>query len=108
MTYHTFRRYSRTNQVPASGRRWGGLWKSIPGTLSEVRLIVLFSCREVHMALASTFLQQTFSTGYPKLLRLFHEFFAKIAVHTDTVYTHSFQRYLSRPVDVLPSLDIHK
>ncbi len=26
------------------------------------------------------FLQQTLSTGYPRLLRLFHEFFAKIAV----------------------------
>ncbi|OBZ67107.1 Conserved oligomeric Golgi complex subunit 5 [Grifola frondosa] len=28
----------------------------------------------------STFLQQTLSTGYPRLLRLFHAFFAKIAV----------------------------
>ncbi|KAI0316244.1 Golgi transport complex subunit 5-domain-containing protein [Amylostereum chailletii] len=35
----------------------------------------------------STFLQQTLSSGYPRLLRLFHDFFAKIAVHTDTVYT---------------------
>ncbi|KAL4267054.1 Conserved oligomeric Golgi complex subunit 5 [Pleurotus pulmonarius] len=39
----------------------------------------------------SSFLQQTLSTGYPRLLRLFHEFFAKIAVHTDTIYTHKFQ-----------------
>ncbi|RDB25440.1 Conserved oligomeric Golgi complex subunit 5 [Hypsizygus marmoreus] len=37
-------------------------------------------------AKSSTFLQQTLSAGYPKLLRLFQEFFAKIAVHTDTVY----------------------
>ncbi|KAG8739425.1 hypothetical protein FRC10_005634 [Ceratobasidium sp. 414] len=36
---------------------------------------------------ASTFLQQTLSTGYPRFLRLFHDLFAKIAVHTDTVYT---------------------
>lgn len=42
-------------------------------------------------AKGSTFLQQTLSSGYPKLLRLFHEFFAKIAVHTDTVYTQSQQ-----------------
>ncbi|OAX39111.1 hypothetical protein K503DRAFT_690302 [Rhizopogon vinicolor AM-OR11-026] len=42
-------------------------------------------------AKGSTFLQQTLSSGYPKLLRLFHEFFAKIAVHTDTVYTASQQ-----------------
>ncbi|GLB37263.1 putative golgi transport complex subunit 5 [Lyophyllum shimeji] len=42
-------------------------------------------------AKSSTFLQQTLSTGYPKLLRLFHEFFAKIAVHTDTVYSPTYQ-----------------
>jgi hypothetical protein len=40
----------------------------------------------------STFLQQTLSSGYPKFLRLFHEFFSKIAVHTDTVYTQARQR----------------
>ncbi|KZO99399.1 hypothetical protein CALVIDRAFT_553311 [Calocera viscosa TUFC12733] len=39
----------------------------------------------------STFLQQTLSTSYPRFLRLFHDFFAKIAVHTDTVYTLSQQ-----------------
>ncbi|KAH7924634.1 hypothetical protein BV22DRAFT_1090567 [Leucogyrophana mollusca] len=42
-------------------------------------------------AKGSTFLQQTLSAGYPKLLRLFHEFFAKIAVHTDTVYSQTYQ-----------------
>ncbi|KIJ19018.1 hypothetical protein PAXINDRAFT_128297 [Paxillus involutus ATCC 200175] len=42
-------------------------------------------------AKSSTFLQQTLSSGYPKLLRLLHEFFASIAVHTDTVYTQSYQ-----------------
>ncbi|KAN0090816.1 Golgi transport complex subunit 5 domain containing protein [Tylopilus felleus] len=42
-------------------------------------------------AKGSSFLQQTLSSGYPKLLRLFHEFFATIAVHTDTVYTPSYQ-----------------
>ena len=41
---------------------------------------------------ASTFLQQTLSTGYPRLLRLFHDFFSSIAVHTDTVYTSTYQR----------------
>ncbi|TFK44558.1 Golgi transport complex subunit 5-domain-containing protein [Crucibulum laeve] len=39
----------------------------------------------------STFVQQTLGIGYPRLLRLFHEFFAKITVHTDTVYTDSYQ-----------------
>ena len=42
----------------------------------------------------STFLQNTLGSGYPRLLRLFHEFFAKIGVHTDTVYISTFQRYL--------------
>ncbi|KAF8556095.1 hypothetical protein OG21DRAFT_1506874 [Imleria badia] len=42
-------------------------------------------------AKGSSFLQQTLSSGYPKLLRLFHEFFASIAVHTDTMYTPSYQ-----------------
>ncbi|GAA5983475.1 hypothetical protein JCM11641_005821 [Rhodosporidiobolus odoratus] len=40
---------------------------------------------------SSTFIQTILSTGYPRLLRLFQEFFAKIAVHTDTVYTLSQQ-----------------
>ncbi|CCL99844.1 uncharacterized protein FIBRA_01868 [Fibroporia radiculosa] len=44
-------------------------------------------------AKGSSFLQQTLSSGYPKLLRLFHSFFAKIAVQTDTVYTQNQQRY---------------
>ncbi|KAJ7647511.1 hypothetical protein FB45DRAFT_893628 [Roridomyces roridus] len=42
-------------------------------------------------ARGSTFLQQTLSTGYPRFLRLFHQFFAKIAVHTDTVYIQTYQ-----------------
>ncbi|KAF8584833.1 hypothetical protein K439DRAFT_1646830 [Ramaria rubella] len=39
----------------------------------------------------STFLQQTLGTGYPRFLRLFHDFFAKITVHTDTTYSQSYQ-----------------
>ncbi|KAF9484491.1 hypothetical protein BDN70DRAFT_825599 [Pholiota conissans] len=39
----------------------------------------------------SSFIQQTLSSGYPRLLRLFHDFFAKIALHTDTVYSESYQ-----------------
>ncbi|CAE6400329.1 unnamed protein product [Rhizoctonia solani] len=42
-------------------------------------------------AKGSTFLQQTLSTGYPRFLRLFHDLFAKIAVHTDTIYTPNQQ-----------------
>ncbi|GAB1524419.1 hypothetical protein RhiTH_007573 [Rhizoctonia solani] len=42
-------------------------------------------------AKASTFLQQTLSTGYPRFLRLFHDLFAKIAMHTDTIYTSNQQ-----------------
>ncbi|OCF41801.1 hypothetical protein I317_04407 [Kwoniella heveanensis CBS 569] len=39
----------------------------------------------------SPWLQQALSTGYPRLLRLFHDFFAKVAVHTDTIYTREHQ-----------------
>ena len=42
---------------------------------------------------ASHWMQQALSSGYPRLLRLFHDFFAKIAVHTDTVYTREHQRW---------------
>lgn len=45
--------------------------------------------------LGSTFMVQTLSSGYPRLLRLFHEFFAKIGVHTDTAYTQDKQRFES-------------
>ncbi|KAA1471874.1 hypothetical protein DENSPDRAFT_800169 [Dentipellis sp. KUC8613] len=42
-------------------------------------------------ARSSTFLQQTLTSGYPRLLRLFHEFFSKISVYTETVYTQRQQ-----------------
>jgi hypothetical protein len=40
---------------------------------------------------ASAWLQQALSTGYPRLLRIFHDFFSKIAMHTETVYTRDQQ-----------------
>lgn len=40
----------------------------------------------------STFLQQTFVGGYPKLLRLFHEFFAKLEKRCDLKLDGDFQR----------------
>lgn len=48
---------------------------------------------EIDKHLGSTFLQQTLSTGYPRLLRYFHDFFGKIGVYTDTIYTDTYQRY---------------
>ncbi|KAH7888451.1 Golgi transport complex subunit 5-domain-containing protein [Phlebopus sp. FC_14] len=57
---------------------WASLGKSLEKNAREA-------------AKGSTFLQQTLSSGHPRLLRLFHEFFASIAVHTDTVYTQSHQ-----------------
>lgn len=38
--------------------------------------------------------------GYPKLLRTFHQFFAKISVQTDTVYTQNQQSCV--PAFILP------
>ncbi|WWD17827.1 hypothetical protein CI109_102270 [Kwoniella shandongensis] len=50
-----------------------------------------FEAQTREAARSSAWLQQALSTGYPRLLRLFHDFFAKIAVHTDTVYTREHQ-----------------
>lgn len=41
---------------------------------------------------ASSFIQQTLSNDYPKLLRILKEFFAKTSVYTYTVYEDSQQR----------------
>ena len=40
---------------------------------------------------ASTFLSQTLTSQYPRLLRLFQDFFSRISLHTDTIYTQSYQ-----------------
>ncbi|GAA5999182.1 uncharacterized protein JCM10292_001650 [Rhodotorula paludigena] len=58
-----------------------------PSALFWTTLAHAFETQAKDSARSSTFLQQTLSTGYPRLLRLFQEFFSKIAVHTDTVYT---------------------
>ncbi|SCZ88359.1 BZ3500_MvSof-1268-A1-R1_Chr10-2g02931 [Microbotryum saponariae] len=42
-------------------------------------------------ARSSAFVQTTVASSYPRLLRLLHEFFTKIAVHTDTVYSSTQQ-----------------
>ncbi|KAM0790242.1 hypothetical protein ACM66B_005551 [Microbotryomycetes sp. NB124-2] len=57
-------------------------WTSMSHSLESV-------AREA--AKGSPFIQLTFSTGYTRLLRLFQEFFSRIAVHSDTVYTQSQQ-----------------
>ena len=50
-----------------------------------------FETASKEAARSSAFVQQTLSTQYPRLLRLFHEFFAKIALQSDTVYTQHSQ-----------------
>ncbi|AFR97956.2 hypothetical protein C343_06110 [Cryptococcus neoformans C23] len=50
-----------------------------------------FETQTKEAAKTSSWLQQALSVGYPRLLRLFHDFFSKIAVHTDTVYTQEHQ-----------------
>ncbi|KAI5452220.1 hypothetical protein NCC49_001154 [Naganishia albida] len=54
-------------------------------------LATCFDTQARSAAKANNFISQSFSTGYPKLLRLFHDFFAKIAIHTDTVYSQEYQ-----------------
>ncbi|KAK4685489.1 conserved oligomeric Golgi complex subunit 5, partial [Tremellales sp. Uapishka_1] len=54
-------------------------------------LATAFETQTKEAARSSAWLQQALSVGYPRFLRLFHDFFAKIAVHTDTVYTREHQ-----------------
>lgn len=68
-------------------------WTELAGSLEtqtkeSVRsktCFLFFSRADGHAA--STFLQTVLSTGYPRLLRLFQEFFERIATHTSTVYS---------------------
>lgn len=57
-------------------------WSTLARTLER-------SCREG--AKTSTFLSQTLTSQYPRLLRLFQDFFSRISLHTETVYTQSYQ-----------------
>lgn len=47
--------------------------------------LVAFAC------LASNFIAQTLTANYPHLLRLFQEFFSRIALHTHTIYNSTTQ-----------------
>ncbi|GEM10348.1 componentof oligomeric golgi complex 5 [Rhodotorula toruloides] len=58
-----------------------------PSVLFWTSLAQAFETQAKEAARSSSFVQTTLSTGYPRLLRLFQEFFSRIAVHTDTVYT---------------------
>ncbi|GAA5906661.1 hypothetical protein JCM5296_006448 [Sporobolomyces johnsonii] len=58
-----------------------------PSVLFWTTLAQAFETQAKEAARSSAFIQSMLSTGYPRLLRLFQEFFSKIAVHTDTVYT---------------------
>ncbi|KAI0823334.1 Golgi transport complex subunit 5-domain-containing protein [Trametes gibbosa] len=74
---------------------WASLGRSLEknardAAKSSARSVAVFMRVLIHRV-GSSFLQQTLSTGYPRLLRLFHSFFTKIAVHTDTVYTQAQQ-----------------
>ncbi|GAA5886213.1 hypothetical protein JCM16303_004462 [Sporobolomyces ruberrimus] len=62
-----------------------------PSVLFWTSLAQAFETQAKEAVRTSTFVQTLLSTGYPRLLRLFQEFFSKIAVHTDTVYTLSHQ-----------------
>ncbi|SGY26040.1 BQ5605_C018g08693 [Microbotryum silenes-dioicae] len=53
-------------------------------------------------ARSSAFVQTTLASSYPRLLRLLHEFFTKIVVHTDTVYSPTQQS--SEAVQILRAI----
>lgn len=54
-------------------------------------LSTAFETHAREAARASSFVQQTLGTSYPRLLRLFHEFFSKIALQSDTIYAQNQQ-----------------
>lgn len=85
---------------------WSSLGRALEKyTKDSVRGVFFFTVISLDYSahdIGSSFMQQTLSTGYPRLLRLFHEFFAKIAVHTDTVYVHSHQRLVCSCRDLKP------
>lgn len=101
LSFHLLVSCSRTSPALHFGHRLGDPWISTPGipqrvrTFSEPAVRIFVNPGPIYFGgiSGSTFLQQTLSAGYPKLLRLFQEFFAKIAVHTDTVYSLTYQRY---------------
>ncbi|EIW72791.1 hypothetical protein TREMEDRAFT_25851, partial [Tremella mesenterica DSM 1558] len=62
-----------------------------PSFMFWTTLAKAFEAQTKEVAKSSVWLQQALSNGYPRLLRLFHDFFAKIAVHTDTIYTREHQ-----------------
>ncbi|KAG8766643.1 hypothetical protein FRC16_007616, partial [Serendipita sp. 398] len=57
-------------------------WAALARTLER-------SCRDGSKT--SAFLLQTLTSQYPRLLRLFQDFFSRISVHTDTLYTQAYQ-----------------
>lgn len=69
--------------------------ESNPSTTFWTTLAHAFETHARDAAKNSSFVQQTLGAGYPRLLRLFHEFFSKIAVHTDTVYSAAQQRLVA-------------
>lgn len=93
-------RHLMIDRVISFGRHCRQRWKHRPRKLlavsssttrSPIHRIVSY----IYMTVisASSFIQTNLSTNYPRLLRLFHDFFSKIAVHTDTVYTPHQQRF---------------
>lgn len=51
-----------------------------------------FESQAKEAARSSQFVQQTLSINYPRFLRLFHDFFSKIALQSDTTYAQNQQR----------------
>ncbi|KAG8987965.1 hypothetical protein FRB94_007800 [Tulasnella sp. JGI-2019a] len=62
-----------------------------PSSIFWMTMARILETQSRESAKASSFIQQTLSNGYPRLLRLFHDFFLKIGFHTDTIYSQSYQ-----------------
>ncbi|KAH9822164.1 hypothetical protein DFH28DRAFT_882310 [Melampsora americana] len=57
-------------------------WTTLSVTLEN-------ECREISRG--SNFINQTLTSSYPRLLRLFHDFFSRISLHTHTNYNQTIQ-----------------
>ncbi|KAG8858013.1 hypothetical protein FRB96_005504 [Tulasnella sp. 330] len=64
---------------------------SKPSSIFWMTLARILENQSRESAKGSSFIQQTLSNGYPRLLRLFHDFFSKIGFHTETIYSQSYQ-----------------
>ncbi|EGG02923.1 uncharacterized protein MELLADRAFT_117446 [Melampsora larici-populina 98AG31] len=69
----------------------GGLDGVLPRTVFWRTVCVALEKESREACRGSNFINQTLTSSYPKLLRLLHDFFSRISLHTHTTYSSSTQ-----------------